>query len=80
MGAQFSGAGLDHFLDEPSADAMAHKDNIGFRAICGEQVIEELNVSLYLRWQGHGGGIGVRLVTADVRGQAQVSVGKDGEK
>ena len=58
---------------------MPHQEHARLGPICGEQLVEELHVRLYLRRQVHGSGIGERAVAADVRGQAQMRVGEDGD-
>ncbi len=58
---------------------MSHQEHARLGTVCGEQLVEELKVRLYLRRQGYGRGIGERAVAADVGGQAQVRVGKDGD-
>ena len=78
-GAQRSSAGLQHFLNEPGADAMSDQEHARLGTVCGEELVEELNVRLYLRRQGNGRGVGERAVAADVGGQAQVRVGEYGD-
>jgi hypothetical protein len=73
-----SSTGLQHFLNEPGANAMSHKEHSCLGAIRGEQLIEEFDVRLYLRGQGHRSGVGKRAFAADERGQAQVRVSEDG--
>jgi hypothetical protein len=73
------GAGFQHFLDEPGANAMSHQEHVRLGTVRGEQLVEELNVRLYLRRQAHGRDIGEGAVTADVGRQAQVRVGEDGD-
>jgi hypothetical protein len=74
---QRSSTGLQHFLNEPGADAMSHQEHGRLGTIRREQLVEEFKVRLYLRRQGHGRGFGKRAVAADERGQAQVRMSKD---
>jgi hypothetical protein len=54
---QRSGVCFQHFLDEPGADAMSHQEHARVGTVRDEQIVEELNVRLDLRRQGHGRGI-----------------------
>lgn len=57
---------------------MSHQEHGCVGSIRCEQLIEEFEVRLYLRGQGHGRCVGKRTVTTNERGQAQVRVSEDG--
>ena len=56
---------------------MSHQEYGRLGVIRCKQLVEEFEVRLYLRRQGHGRCVGKRAVATNERGQAQVCVSED---